>query len=44
MRKFLAVLSSVAAALAAISAGQSDTTKAAPVFIHCGTLIDGKSE
>src|SRR5438477_8954899 len=43
MRKFLAVLSSVAA-LTAISAGQSDTTKAAPVFIHCGTLIDGKSE
>src|SRR6266513_4074733 len=43
MRKFLAVFSSVAA-LAAICAGQSGTTKATPLFIRCGTLIDGKSE
>ncbi len=43
MRKFLAVFSSVAA-LAAICAGQSGTTKSTPLFIRCGTLIDGKSE
>ncbi len=44
MNRILAVLSCIFALLAAAHGQGGSVSKAAPIFIHCGTLIDGKSE
>ena len=43
MPRILAILSSTIVLLS-VSLGQSTAPKPAPTFIHCGTLIDGRSE
>jgi len=44
MHRIVAILFSISA-LVSVASGQSDgATKPVPFFIHCGTLIDGKSD
>src|SRR6266536_1031743 len=44
MNRIFAVLPCILMLLAAAAGQSGSASKAAPVFIHCGTLIDGKSE